>query len=94
MYMMDCQIGTVMDEDDWSLCAFDSSTSVSSVFAWDLAGTVIDHPKWLKFDETYQNLTEVLTVDTLGLQFKGWTGTVDWCIGNYYDPDTNVCLDA
>ena len=96
MYVVDCVIGDYVahtDHDDWSLCVFDSTTSISSIFGEELEYTVIDESLHITHDSSYvNNGKDPMVVETLGLNFTGIDSSVGWCIGNY-DPHTTICIE-
>ena len=99
MYTVDCIIGDYEEKIknwDWSLCIFDSTTSISSVFAPDLAADdFVQSALDFDGDQAYTNTTDddgILEFSTIGLDFEAWPGTQTFCIGDY-DPHTTVCLE-
>ena len=93
MYTMDCMLGTPSSGSaEVQQCIVDSSTSLSSTFAFGFYTY-----SWDQYNPsdstTYHNIGVTKTFQSIGLTWTGYKYTDNWCIGGG-DVHTTVCLDS
>ena len=93
MYTMDCMLGTPSSGSaEVQQCIVDSSTSLSSTFAFGFYTY-----SWDQYNPsdstTYHNIGVTKTFQSIGLTWTGYKYTDNWCIGGG-DIHTTVCIDS